>query len=544
MSTRFALLLLALPALAQHPLSYELHLRIDPRSANFTGTTTIELALPHAARSLRLHALGLSISRVLVDQREAKAKTVPEEQIEIEFPSVLAPGKHQVKISYTAPLSDTEKLGVTRRQSEAGDWYAFTTFTPIEARRAFPCFDEPRFKTPFRYTIEIPEGMTAATNTPLESESSAGAGWKRLRFATSQALPTEVVAFTVGPWEVAQGVASGSKKTPTRILYPRNLPGSPAAALQATPEILARLEAYTGIPYPWEKLDQIALLANAYGAVENPGLITYRSQTLLAKDDGIRAMRGTMSHELAHQWFGNLVTQASWKDVFLSEGFATWLGNRIADLDLPEAERGTRSTTQRNNMLARDASAKSRAVRVEKSLRTDMTDVYGPEVYQKAGSILRMMEGWLGEETMQRGLRLYLKRHAGGTATEADLVAALQEVSRLDVAPVLDSYLNRTGVPRLHAVLRCDTPQPKLDVEMAEGWTTPVCIRTPAGRACQVVRGKASIALADASCPAWLIPNAGGTGYYRTAVTGASSQTAPLTANEKLALEDDAKSMQ
>ncbi len=537
----FAALIITCSLHAQRPLSYDLSLRIDPSQPTFSGRVKVEIDFAAPARSILLHSVDLTISKARADGAAATFRSAPDEQLEIQFANVLPAGVHLVEIEYSAPLSDTAKLGPNRRRSAAGDWYAFTTFTPIEARRAFPCFDEPRFKTPFTFTIELPQSMTAATNTPAISESAPKAGWKSIRFARSQSIPTEVVAFTVGPWQAAIGAPAGSKGVPTRILYPAKATDGPEAALQAAPELVARLEAYTGLPYPWDKLDQVALLDNAYGAVENPGLITYKGQLLLAKPDGVARMRGTMAHELAHQWFGNLVTQATWQDVFLSEGFATLIGNKIAEMDLPVAERGRRAAEQRNTMLERDAKAASRPVRVPKMLRGDMKDVYGPEVYQKAASILKMVEGWIGEDTMQRGLQLYLKRHAGANANAADLGSALKEVSGQDVPAVLDSFLNRSGVPKVALDLNCNGTQPVVEVSVADGWTAPVCVRSPSGRSCRLVRGHDSLALNDASCPAWLIPNAGGTGYYRSTLNHGPNGPSPSSPMESIALLGDLK---
>lgn len=534
-------LLIAFSAMAQRPLSYVLALRIDPALPSYTGVATIEIELAASSRSLRLHALDLTIKSALADRLKATFHPAPDEQIELEFPRSLSAGKHKLQIEYSALLSDTSKLGPNRRRSAAGDWYAFTTFTPIEARRAFPCFDDPRFKTSFQIALEIPEHMTAATNTPLVSESAPNRGWKTLRFAPSQALPTEVVAFTVGPWQVATGAPAGQKQIPTRILFPAKSEGDPSAALKAAPELVARLETYTGLAYPWEKLDQVALLENAYGAVENPGLITYKGEVLLAKLDAVSTMRGIMAHELAHQWFGNLVTQATWQDVFLSEGFATLIGSKIAELDLPAAERGRKASAQRNTMLDRDATPAARPVRVAKQTRAEMKDIYGPEVYQKAAAILRMIEAWVGETTMQRGLQLYLKRHAGRTATVADLSAALAEVSGKDVASVLNTFLNRSGVPKVILDLNCSGTTPQLHVSVAAGWTAPVCVRTPAGQTCQLIGGTGLLPLNDSKCPAWIVPNAGGNGYYRTSLLHGTATAAQLTHAEKLALEGDAK---
>ena len=228
------------------------------------------------------------------------------------------------------------------------------------------------------------------------------------------------MAFAVGPFDVADAGVAGRKQIPVRIITPRGRAAEAVAARAATPEILARLEEYTGIPYPWDKLDHIALLDMPFGATENPGLITYRDQILLAapKQDTPRrqqSMRETMAHELSHQWFGNLVTQAWWNDVWLSEGFATWLGIKICEPEFPAFERGLIVTELRDKMMISD-SLQTRPLRLGNAFaERDTNYVYDGIVYVKGASILAMLEDWLGPEPFQRSLHRYLIGHQFGT---------------------------------------------------------------------------------------------------------------------------------
>jgi len=204
----------------------------------------------------------------------------------------------------------------------------FTTFTPIDARRAFPCFDEPRFKTPWEITIHLRRELKAFSND-AESIVLEPNGMKAVHFAETRPLPAEVVAFAWGPFDVFDGAPAGHA-TPIRVIATRGLGVQGKAAAQATVDVLPRLEAYTAMPYAFAKLDHLALPEGAFGAVENAGLITYRQTAVLVAPGDLtpekkRAIESVEAHEMAHQWFGDLVTQATWRDVWLSEGFATWL---------------------------------------------------------------------------------------------------------------------------------------------------------------------------------------------------------------------------
>ena len=404
-------------------------------------------------------------------------------------------------------------MGAFHTQFE-NNWYAFTTFTAIDARRAFPCFDEPRFKTSWEIALRIPEGDLAFSNAPEARKSALEDGMRTVYFEPSQLLASEVVAFAVGPFDVLP-----AERQPVRVITPAGRGAEGADANRFTAEILARLETYTGIPYPWAKLDHMALPEGTFGGVEQPGLITYRLKGLLrepgkATPQQDRSLRSLLTHELAHQWFGNLVTQATWDDVWLSEGFATWLTYRMMDLDLPPVQKHLAAIAGRERIMAFDESEKSRPVRMHMSDREEMKEIYSPFVYQKAGAVLLMVEDWLGEEPFRRGLQIYLKAHRNGNASIEDLAAALKEASGTDPGPVLHSFLDRKGVPEVNAWVRCEPgTTPVLHVDPSR-WTVPVCWTSLEGSGCDVFdRNYQDHAFR--SCPVSLKVNPNGTGYYR-----------------------------
>lgn len=538
-----------LPADAQ-PTRYDLTLTIVPSEANFSGTQHIAVKLRQRTKSLWLNAKGLTVDRASIRvngaERPATAKLAGDEFLQLSFEEAAGPGAAEVEIAFRGKLSDKANNGLYRK-SDGVNWYAYTTFTPIEARRAFPCFDEPGYKTPWRIVLHVPQSDIASSNAPMMKETPEAGGMKRVVFRETQPLASEVVAVAVGPFDVVNAGVAGKNRVPVRVLAPRGRARDADAAKRATAEILPRLEQYTGIAYPWEKLDWAAVLDMPYGAVENPGLITYRDRGLLAKPEldtpeRQRSMRGTMAHELAHQWFGNLVTQAWWDDAWLSEGFATWLGGKVSDLELPAFERSIASTANRLQIMRADAAASTRPVRLAMNSREDMDRVYSGIVYQKGAAVLNMVEQWLGPEAFQRGLRTYLKEHAHGNATTSDLADALRREASTDVSQVLHSFLDQTGYPMMRAAGECS-----FQAGDAGRWIVPVCAHRGDGASqCAVMSAGQPELPSVGVCPAWTWPNRGASGYFRVELTGPMVEAIvkngwdQMTVPEKMAMLDDA----
>ena len=470
------------------------------------------------------------------------ARMVGGEFLGIETDAPLSPVKNAVlTVNFSGRLQEKLVLGPYRRKVE-GRWYVYTTFTPIEARRAFPCFDEPRFKTPWEISIHIPRDQKAFSNALQQGESEEQGGMKVVRFAPTSLLSSEVVAFAVGPFDAYQGKGT----VPVSVLTPRGHLNEGRAGVEATATILPRLEAYTGIPYPWSKLDHLALPVGAYGAVENPGLITYLSARLLvpagdaAKTEALRKLE---AHEISHQWFGNLVTQADWRDVWLSEGFATWMEGKMMDEERAPERRRLESILARDRMMQADVPP-MRPVRMAIANRAQSNHIYDPVVYQKGAAILMMLDGWLGETTVRDGLRRYLHEHALSNATTADVARAL---GQKDVLPVLESFLDLTGVPKVHATLLCE-PKPRLRIEQRGARAIPVCFRGPGVEQCSVL--ETPVQEVDLPvCPAWLYLNSAGSGYYRTEWTAGQLRVlvdhglSLLTLAEKLTLVQDLRAL-
>jgi alanyl aminopeptidase len=524
------------------PKKYKIELTIDPRQEVFSGWARIEVRVRKPVDVIWLNATDLTVQEASVRAggrtSPAKATAAGGEFLRLELGKAARPGAALLSIRYRGSLNEKPMLGPYRVNFE-NQWYVFTSFTAIEARRAFPCFDEPRYKTPWEFTIRVPTEDKAFANAREVSERSEPGGMKAVHFARTAPLPSEVVAFAVGPLERLEGGRAGRHRVPIGVVTPRGHAAEGQEAVRATGEVLKRLEAYTGIPYPYDKLDHLAAPRFPFGATENPGLIIYGPRPLLfppgkETPEQKRLVRSVMTHETSHQWFGDLVTQASWQEVWLSEGMATWLTNRILDQDQPATRKNLAAVAARERIMTADAGPRTRPVRLEMKDRAGMKDVYSQFVYQKAGAVLLMLENWLGEARFQQGLRAYLHEHRFGNATTDDLAADLRKASGQDPSAVMHSFLDQTGIPSVGAELRCQTGvAPRVLLEQTNTtaqWTMPVCWKAEgAAAACELL--KPSVAQPQAvtgaqrrqvelrkatACPAWIYLNAGGAGYYRT----------------------------
>jgi alanyl aminopeptidase len=536
-----------LPGVAQ-PRRYTIDLTVVPTRSTFRGIATIELDLKESLSLLWLNGKDLTVESAVLragsSRIAAETVAVAGEFLRFTLPQGVGPGPAQIEIHYRGRLDEKSTVGVFRRRS-AGDWYVFTTFTPIEARRVFPCFDEPRYKTPWELTLHVKRESVALANTHVVSEREEPGGMKRVVFAPTAPLPSYLIAFAVGPFEIVDAGRAGKNSVPIRIVTPRGRAAEADAARAATPRLLARLEEYTGIPYPFDKLDQVALIAGAFGAIENPGLISYRQRVLLGNSPG---MRSTMAHELAHQWFGNLVTMSGWEDVWLSEGLATWMAAKMMDEEQPPARRGVLPAAARNRIMAIDA-PDGRVVREPMASREQMRKVYGPLVYEKGAAVLRMLENWVGEETFRAGIRRYLAEHQFSTATTSDFAAAVGKAAGQDAGVVLSGLLDHAGVPVVTTELQCDAGSAQVVLRQDRRVRMPVCFKGDgvAGRCLVMEGGQATEELQ--SCPSWLFTNAGASGYYRSRLgrelllSLARHAASELTAAERLIFAQDVSTL-
>jgi alanyl aminopeptidase len=564
---------LRLPTVVR-PFGYVAELTLDPKAGTFQGLMEISLAVTEPTAVIWVHGKALTVKEASVLQAGATlaAAQVPGKPDVLGFtlPRPLEKGTAKLRIAYEGIASTRELEGAFRMQ-ERGDWYLFTQFEPLGARRVFPCFDEPGFKVPWQLTLHVPEGNVAVTNTPQLSEQPREGGGRTFRFARTQPLPSYLIAFGAGPFEFVQGAPAGRGKVATRIITPRGRAAEAAYAARVTPQILARLEDYFDMPYPYEKLDTLAVPLLG-GAMEHPGLVTFNSELALAKphEDTIsrqRAFASVQVHELGHQWFGNLVTLAWWDDLWLNESFATWMTPRIVEEWQPTWDSRVQKVQSRSNALNADSLVTARRIRQPIENSGDIFTAFDSITYTKGAAVLMMTEEWLGRDVFQRGIQRYLRTHAGGTATVKEFLASLSEAAGHDVGGVLGTFLDQGGAPIISATVDCSGPAPKAVLsqrrylpvgskgDTARTWRVPLCVRYGAGastgRTCTVLETeRAELALPEAkSCPEWLFPNAEGAGYFRAQVSGEALRKllkvadTRLTRSERVALLGDARAL-
>ena len=457
------------------------------------------------------------------------------------------------------------------RTRDGSSSFLVTQFEPLEARKAFPSFDEPRFKTPFEVTIVAPAGQQVAANAPLRSsEALPGGALQRHVFQPTAPLPTYLVAWTVGPYEIieAEPIEAQGTSTPFRVLVPPGKSHLAQVALARTPELLALLGDYFGQPYPFAKLDLVAVPNFSAGAMENVGLVTFRDSILLLEEETstpaarYRALN-IIAHELAHMWFGNLVTPPWWDELWLNESFATWMATDVMERFDPSLKPSLRQLERAASVMRSDTLAEARALRQPIALQGDVYNAFDGITYAKGASVLRMVERWIGPQRFRQAVRNLMIQQSYGEVTTELLLAALESTSEEgagEVSAVLLSYLDQPGVPRVTATLRCAgsgaqvelTQRRHLPAEsraQADGlWTIPVCLKVARGDSssvqCEVLSAREqSVALQGSGCPDFIHPNADESGYYQWEMSPEATlglaealKQGRLSAREQLAL--------
>src|SRR5215470_13707221 len=544
------------------PAAQRVWLTVVPSAEGFSGRTEIDGTLDSPAEVIWLNAdaleVGSATARVGAEDVPGEPVVRDDERVALRFPHPLPPGPVTLRLEFRGTQFTQEDSGIFRQQS-GGDWYAFTQFEETDARRAFPCVDEPASKIPWEVSLRVPAGLTAVSNTPVAAETASGEGMKEVRFRQTRPLPSYLVAFGVGPFEIKEARPAGKKRVPVRIVAPRGRAHESAWAARVSPEILEGLEDYFGIAYPYEKLDVLAIpFTVQFGAMENVGLATFRETLVLTppEQDRVEWRREyalVAAHEFAHQWFGDLVTAAWWDDNWLNEAFATWMETKVIERWAPAWGMAAQRVEHRDEAAEADALVSSRVIRQPVHSYNDVKNAFDSITYQKGAAVLRMFEQWVGAETFRRGIQAYLRTHADGNATARDFLASISAAAGRDVAPAFDSFLDQPGIPRVQASVRCGGQGAVLELSQDRWlpagstgdrtgvWQIPVCTRwSTRGKdqsRCVLLDGpRAEMKLEERSCPDWVLPNAEYAGYYRLELDPA--WRARLTRGAKL---DDAE---
>lgn len=516
------------------PREYDLRLRLDPENAAFTGNVKISLESRVPAKQLVLHALDLSLTSVVVAGRrldpskiviDAKAETVT---LLLDKP---LKGRADVEIEYSGKMNELMRgLYKSRGKNGAKDEaWSFTHLEPTHARRVLPSFDEPAFKAIFKLTLDVPSGLTPLSNMPSVSDTILD-GRRTVVFQDTPKMSSYLLAV------FAARLESRTRQVGKTVLTVWAAPDQIAQAdfaLDAGENALKHLNSYFAVPYMLPKLDMVAAPDFASGAMENWGAILYRDTSLLidpklSSDAAKRRVAEVVSHEIVHQWFGNLVTMGWWNDLWLNEAFATWLAYKVVDSWKPawkvwdEFDQGKRSP------LSIDALPGTRPVRSDAATPAEIQAMFDPMSYQKGGALLRMIEMYVGEADFRRGIRAYMKRFAYKNAEASDLADALGKASGKPVRKMMDGWLSQGGVPVVsvaaegRVVTLTQERFSAFNLKADTKWSIPVVIKykLKGEKKTRVVTTLLETATKSVTLPGageilWVYPNANETGYYR-----------------------------
>jgi alanyl aminopeptidase len=516
------------------PTFQAVRLDVDARRADYSGSVEISLKVAEATDRFRLHARDMEIRSLTLTGEAGEIPTQHEtaglDQLLVRAGAPLAPGDYTLTIAFAAPFN-TRAVALYRVEQD-GQSYAFTQFEAADARGAFPCFDEPGFKIPWQLTALVPKAHLALSNTPIESDTEEG-DRHRVVFRRTKPLPSYLVALATGPFDTVDVPGLG---VPGRIVTPKGQAGLTAVALEEAPPLLKALEGYFGQPYPYAKLDLIAVPEFWPGAMENAGAITFADRILLldpasASTAQRRTLAKVMAHEMAHQWFGDLVTMEWWDDLWLNESFAEWMGDKITNEAFPRFRLDLHALDDAQKMMIGDGRPGAPAIRrpvasPEDLLQDSLVD------YAKGQAVLGMFEAWTSPEVFRKGVLAYLSAHAWGNATSSDLWRALDEAASANVGSSLASFVDQAGLP-LVEVTPLDGGRVRLTQRRyaASGvrlppqtWSIPVALKYPAGEGTKirvVLLDREQTVVDLGTTPAWIDPNAGARGYYRWRVPDA-----------------------
>lgn len=543
---------------AATPLAYRLDLTVDPDKERFSGHAEIDATLKRETRSLYLHGRSLKVASVTAKAGGRSVKASYSEVdasgvARLDFASALPAGKVTLVFDYDAPFGDG--ASGFYRVKVADQWYAWTQFESIDARAAFPGFDQPGYKTPFTVSLTTKAGQVAIGNA-REIRTTKVGDLVRHEFEATRPLPTYLVAFVVGPFATATGAVlpTPERQAPLPIGIAGTQPYKDKLgfALENTGPIVSLLEKYFGTPFPFPKLDQIGSPVMP-GAMENAGADIYGDTILLldkgASTDQKKTFGMVVAHELSHQWFGDLVTPAWWDDLWLNESFANWMGYRIGDEWRPDLKIGAGAIDEAFAAMNVDALKAGRPIHQPIKTNGEIDSAFDQVTYGKGGQVVAMIAAYLGDEKFREGVRLHLKRYAYGNATTDQFFGSLADASHDPrVLEALKSFVDQQGVP----VVRLERTNGGLSVSQKryallgtelprQGWIIPLCIRIGDARDCSLLdKPSATVPITAKGA---IMPNAGGTGYYRFSLPEGEWKTliaeaASLPPGEALALTD------
>jgi aminopeptidase N len=557
-----------LPRLAV-PENYKLTWSPDFSSDSFAGEETIHIQVLKPTTEIVLDAVDIDFQQTSITSNgeTQQTKVVPDAEKEIvslAVPKELSTGPATIQIKYTGRLNN-QLRGFYLGHDEQGNKYAVTQFEATDARRAFPSFDEPVYKATFDLRVIADKDLAVISNSPVASDTPDPASDKHtVQFATTPKMSSYLLAVAVGHFEFVEGA---SDDIPIRVWTTPGKKQLASFALETAENVLHYYDHYFGIKYPYKKLDLIALPDFSAGAMENTACITFRQVLLLLNDqraslDSRKEVASVIAHEMAHQWFGDLVTMKWWDDIWLNEGFATWMSSKPLKAWHPEWHFELNDVMETAQSLNVDSLENTRPIHQAAETPDQILELFDGIAYGKTAAVLRMLESYLGPEAFQKGVNAYLKEHAYGNSTAADFWSALAKASGKPVDKIMPTFVEQAGVPLVHIQAECAHGSDVVDLTQRryfynrdlfnsednhEVWMVPTCMKTADASQpkCELLTKKEE-KITLKGCSPWTYGNRDALGYYRSGYTPAdlraiakSVETA-LTPAERIMLLTDA----
>ena len=556
-----------LPEIAR-PENYKLTFTPDLDNAKFEGDEVLTINVLKPTSEITLNSADIDYHEVTIKSggTTQPAKVTPQKQNEMVVLSVakpLAAGSATIHIKYSGILNN-EMRGFYLGKDEQGRKYAATQFEATDARRAYPSFDEPDYKATFDITVVADKGMTAISNEKVASDTPGPGDKHTVRFNTTPKMSSYLAALVVGPFEYVEGEADG---IPIRVYATTGKKEMGKFALEIASDVLRYYDHYFAIKYPYAKLDLVGLPDFSAGAMENTGCITFRDVLLLIDEkqgsvDLKKTIASVIAHEMAHQWFGDLVTMKWWDDIWLNEGFATWMSSKPVESFKPEWNFNLDDVSNAGGTLNVDSLANTRPIHQAAETPAQIQELFDGIAYGKAAAVLRMLEAYLGEDTFRAGVNSYIGQHKYGNATASDFWDAQARTSHKPVDKIMPTWVQQPGAPIVNVKAECAGDSTKVTLTQQryyydrakfedpgnELWQIPLCMKGSAGGKgdvkCELLTKKEDTFTLP-GCSKWVLGNAGAAGYYRVGyqpeavrALAADAET-KLSPGERISLQND-----
>ena len=547
------------------PENYKLAFTPDLDKATFEGEETIAVRVLKATQEITLNSVDIDFHDVTISsggntQKATVTLEKDKEMVVLKVEKALAAGPATIHISYSGILNN-EMRGFYMGKDDQGRKYAATQFEATDARRAYPSFDEPAYKATFDITATADKGLVAISNSKVSSDTPGPGDKHTVKFTTSPKMSSYLAALVVGNFEYIEGEADG---IPIRVYATPGKKQMGTFALETAEHVLSYYDKYFNIKYPYGKLDLIGLPDFSAGAMENTGCITFREVILLIDDkqgsiDLKKLIASVIAHEMAHQWFGDLVTMKWWDDIWLNEGFATWMSSKPIEAWKPEWNGKLDDVSDTGRAMNADSLENTRPIHQEANTPAQIQELFDGIAYGKAAAVLRMLEAYLGEDTFRAGVNAYLQKHQYANATADDFWDAQAKTSKKPVDQIMPTFVKQPGVPIIDVKTQCSgsssnvvldqrryfSDREKFDAPNDQIWEVPLCMKSSTeAQKCELLT-KRQETFTLPGCSTWVLVNAGASGYYRTGyqpeAVRALAQDAEtkLSPAERIALQED-----